>query len=614
MKRESVKKHIVILAKSLKNPKNSIIKYVTLLLLTVPLPLFAQGIYENSVVYSPEEGIVCDKKAQFCVDASGVSLGLTKEYFSLKVQDRLLEKIENAKLSTDKYKFSNGITCSTNEKLCFTTQNSKKVVHKELTQVIFHPQKYIQNALNEIVKKYSEENHNTAVWLLVRKNNHQYKAVSGLTNRASKIAAKENDLFEIGSASKLFIGVSIFQLLEEGKISLDTKIKKFYPKGEIQKLANLNGKNYWEDVTVGMLLNHTSGFIDYLNVYANDTKAIELLGGKENHYTFKELIHQAVSFGDANFRPGAEFKYCNTGYIILGDIISKVTQSDWHEYVQKNIFDILGMKHTYFASQISSTLRADMPQGYSFGKLTFMPPSLAGSAGEVISSLEDLATFITAWSQGKLYKDANTIRVHQNLGFHFMDKSIQNIQYGYALMKIGDFYGHGGQTFGFESFVAVNPQSGDVYIVGTNDAQVHSMDLFMQVAGIEMQKITNPKATTYECQKINNFLKQLDISTQINHEKLITFSQIVQGRTETNEEKKSARIALEALNTTTSNRQKNSQYPKTYETLKQSVEVSCGDFSKKQKKNLTNSIQRSTEFNNILAKILEDSLAVSKTK
>ena len=598
--------------KSLQNPKNSRIKYIVLLLLTVPLHLFAQGIRENSAVYSPEEGIVCDKKAQFCVDASGVSLGLTKEYFTLKAQEKLLQKIENKNVSTYKYSFSNGIMCSTNEKFCFTTQNSKKVLNKEFTQMIFHSHTYMQNRLSGMVKNYSKKNHDTAIWLLVQKNNHPYKVASGLANRASKRAAKENELFEIGSASKLFIGVSILQLLEEGKISLDTKIRNFYPPGEIQKLANFHGKNYWNDVTVGMLLNHTSGFIDYLNVYADNTKAIERLGGKEKHYTFKELIHQAVSFGDANFKPGTDFKYCNTGYIILGDIISKVTHHNWHEYVQKNIFDVLGMKDTYFASQIPSKLRASLAQGYSFGKPTFMSPSLAGSAGEVISSLEDLATFITAWSQGKLYKDANTIKVHQNLGFHFMDKSIQNIKYGYALMQIDNFYGHGGQTFGFESFVAINPQSGDVYIVGTNDAQVHSMDLFMQIAGIEIKKVIDPKATTYECQKMNNFLKQLDISTDINHQKIISLSQILQSNTATKAKKKIALNSLVNLNTTTANRQSSSQYPKTYKTLKKSVEVSCGKFSKEQEYSLTKAIQQSIEFNNTLAKILQDSLSISK--
>ena len=450
--------------------------------------LFAQDGDKHDTVYSPDDGIVCDKKAQFCVDAMGVSLGYTKVYFNQKAQDMLLQKIDKENLPIDKYTFSNGIMCNSLKKSCFGIKNGKKVLDKKFTQMIFYPHKYIQSRLKKIVKNYSKKYHHIAIWLLVIKNNYKYKTVSGIADREKKRVAKEDDLFEIGSASKLFTGIAIFQLIEKGKISLDTKIKKFYPQGEIQKLANFHGKNYWNDVTIGMLLNHTSGFIDYLNVYGNDTKAIKLLGGKEKHYTFNELIHKAVSFGDANFKPGTKFKYCNTGYIILGDIISKVTHSDWHTYIQKNIFDVLKMKHTYFASKIPDKFRKNMPQGYSFGKPTFMPPSLAGSAGEIVSSLEDLSTFITGWSEGKLYKHADTLKIQQNRGFHLMDKNIKNIKYGYALMKIDNFYGHGGQTFGFESFVAINPQTGDVYIVGTNDAQVRSMELFLKAAGIELQK------------------------------------------------------------------------------------------------------------------------------
>ncbi len=609
-----MKKNLYILTGSLIHAQKRITKYMVLLLLVAPMHLFAQERERHNVVYSPDEGVVCDNKTQFCVDAMGISLGYTKVYFNQKAQDKLLQKIDKENLPTIQYTFSNSIMCNSRKKSCFTTQNGKKVLNEEFTQMIFYPHQYMQDKLNTIVKNYSKRNHDTAIWLLAKRNNYQYKAVSGYSNRMNQRAAKEDDLFEIGSTSKLFIGVSIFQLLEEGKISLDTKIKKFYPRGEIQKLANFHGKNYWNDVTVGMLLNHTSGFVDYLNVYGNDTKAIELLGGKDKHYTFDEIIHQAVTFGDANFKPGSDFKYCNTGYIILGDIISKVTHEDWHTYIQKNIFDVSGMKHTYFSSKIPAKLRASMPQGYSFGKPTFMPPSLAGSAGEVISSLEDLANFITAWSEGKLYKDANTIKIQENLGFHFMDKNIKNIKYGYAVMKVDNFYGHGGQTFGFESFVAINPQTGDVYVVGTNDAQVRSMDLFMQVAGIKIQKVTNPKTTTYECQKMDNFLKMFDRATDVYHQKITSSFQILQRKRATQAEKKKALDSLKNLNTTTANRQTNSQYPKSYELLKKSVEVSCGNFSKEQKYVLTKATQRSIEFNNILAKILKDSLSISKTK
>lgn len=129
-------------------------------------------------------------------------------------------------------------------------------------------------------------------------------------------------------------------------------------------------------------------------------------------------------------------------------------------------------------------LRAKMPKGYIAFKDVEMPPSLAGSAGEIISTLDDLATLMKAWGMGKLYTKPETLKLQLNEGFHQQFDKVDNVYYGYAIMKIEGFYGHGGQTFGFQSYMTVNPKSGDVYVVGVNDSQVMSMNLFMQMAGI----------------------------------------------------------------------------------------------------------------------------------
>ena len=346
----------------------------------------------------------------------------------------------------------------------------------------------IQPEVNEAVRHYSAEHNNTAVWLLVEKEGRQYRSAAGLADRERNITATYDQLFEIGSASKVFTGVAIFQLIEEGKLSLETKLSRFYKSGEITRLANFKGKNYWADVTVGMLLRHRSGFIDYLNVYSDDAKAMKLLGGREKHYTFDQLIHLAAVHGDANFKPGEMFLYCNTGYIILGDIITKVSGMEWHDYIRKNVMDKADMKHTWFGSQLSETEWAFMPRGYAGGKPTFMPPTLAGSAGEIVSNLDDLARFIKAWGEGRLYKKRETLKFQMTEGFVPMSPDISNLSYGYALMRIDGFYGHGGQTFGFESYIAYSPEKKEVYIVGINDAFVHSMELFLKMSGVELQQ------------------------------------------------------------------------------------------------------------------------------
>ena len=352
----------------------------------------------------------------------------------------------------------------------------------------------MKQLVTRIVKQYAHDTNNTAIRLLVKKNGHTYKAAAGLADREHNRTVTTDEPFEIGSATKVFTGIAIFQLIEAGKLSLATKLSTFYPKGEITKLANFQGKNYWNEVTVEMLLRHTSGFIDYLNVYNDDAKALKILGGKEKYFSFDKLIHQAVTFGDANFKPGEQFKYCNTGYVILGEIISKVSGMDWRDYIQKHILDRAGMLHTYFGSRIPASLRERMPKGYMNGKEVFMAPSLAGSAGEIISTLDDLATLMQAWGSGRLYDDPHTLAFQLEKGFQLQaPEKIANLYYGYAIMKLEDFYGHGGQTFSFQSYMAIRPQTGETYIVSTNDSTVSSMNLFMGIAGITLKPVTSQK-------------------------------------------------------------------------------------------------------------------------
>jgi D-alanyl-D-alanine carboxypeptidase len=347
--------------------------------------------------------------------------------------------------------------------------------------LLFSQETSVQEKLAQIVDRHSKFHFNMGVLLHADLNGTVYRIQEGYANREKKLLIKITDPFQIGSSSKVFTGVAIFQLIEAGKLSLDTKISTFYPKGSnVWKLGNFKGKNYFDQVTVGMLLNHTSGFIDYLNVYNDDKKAMEIYG-KKQQYSFNELINLAVNFGDANFKPGTQFKYCNTGYTILGDIITKVSGMNWRDYIQAHIFDALSLKQTWFGSRLPQTAAAQMPQGYFELQPSFMPPTLAGSAGEIVSTVDDIATFIKAWGEGKLYKKSETLHTQLTQGFHQMSPGITNLTYGYAIMHFGNYYGHGGQTFGFQSYMMTDPKTHDTITIGVNDAMGHAMELFMDV-------------------------------------------------------------------------------------------------------------------------------------
>ncbi|MCK5781571.1 MAG: beta-lactamase family protein [Flavobacteriales bacterium] len=337
----------------------------------------------------------------------------------------------------------------------------------------------------QVIDSFSKGSNNTAVLYYTEHNGAPFTYASGISDHNNNIEAKQNDLFEIGSATKMFTAIAVLKLIEDGKISLNTKISEFYKGGDIINLGKLKGENHFNEVSIEMLLNHTSGFIDYLNVYDNDEKAMEIFAIEGKTYSFDELISLAVNHGDANFAPGEKFKYCNTGYVILGDIISKVSKEDWRDYIQKNILNKANMKNTFFGTRISKSDEKRKMLGYYNGKYSFMPASLAGSAGEIVSSLEDLNLFLKAW-QGAKFFSQKTLEMQRNSGYHQMYEGIEMLKYGYGSMRISGFYGHGGQTFGFQTYVTYNPETKKAYIIATNDASVSAMTLFIGLEEIPL--------------------------------------------------------------------------------------------------------------------------------
>ena len=227
--------------------------------------------------------------------------------------------------------------------------------------ILFFTNIYAQVEMTKVKEStdaFSKQYADVGTIILVEKQVELINYATGFSNKEKGKKAKTKNLFEIGSASKMFTAIAVLQLVEKGKLSLNTPINKFFPDGKIKNLANFKGKNYWDKVTVEMLLNHTSGFIDYLNVYGDDEKALKIFSVKGKVYVSEELIDLAIAHGDANFIPGEKFKYCNTGYIILGDIISKLSGMNWRDYIQKNIFDKVGMKNTYFGSRLTKKANA----------------------------------------------------------------------------------------------------------------------------------------------------------------------------------------------------------------------------------------------------------------
>jgi CubicO group peptidase (beta-lactamase class C family) len=174
----------------------------------------------------------------------------------------------------------------------------------------------------------------------------------GLANLELNVAVKPETVFQTGSVGKQFAATAVMMLVEEGKVGLDDKLSKY-----------LEGTPAaWKDVTVRNLLTHTSGIADYTgHEYTKAGGLINLRGD----YTEAELYQKLVQL-PLNFETGTKWKYSNTGYVLLGFLIHKVTGEFYGDFLQERIFRPLGMSATRIISE--ADIVANRASGYELVK------------------------------------------------------------------------------------------------------------------------------------------------------------------------------------------------------------------------------------------------------
>lgn len=237
----------------------------------------------------------------------------------------------------------------------------------------------------------------------------------------------------IGSQSKSFTGLAIAQLIEQGKINPNDPVQKYIP---WFKVADNDAS---KRITVNHLIHHTSGLSDAgFNIILPDNAA-------------NEDAVRALASAELTAPVGAKHQYFNVGYDVLAVIVQNVSGLKYEEYVQKNIFDPLGMTHTYTDPALART--NGLSQGYSrfFG---FTVPraqphrNFEVSAGYIISSAEDMAHYAIAMNNAGMYQDT---RVLSRAGMDALFAPVQGYGMGWFIEQ-GHIY-HGGANETFKTYV-----------------------------------------------------------------------------------------------------------------------------------------------------------------
>ena len=272
----------------------------------------------------------------------------------------------------------------------------------------------------------------------------------------------------------MFTATSILQLVEQKKLSLEDKLSDILDRPELlEGLMVTDSADYLGEIRLKNLLNHTSGLPEYF--LDDDLMEIGVHGDSTLRFTPAQLVRMAKRLHEPQFKPGAQFKYTNTNYVLLGMLIEQYTPLTFQEYIRKNILQRAGLTETYFPSIEPIPGRA---AGHWQGKPSQMPATLAGAAGEIVSTLDDMDLFIRSWAEGNFYITKAMMEEVRNSHYNPMGGGIT---YGLGVVNIGNALGHAGQTFGFQSYMGALP-NGTSFVFGIDDANESAWNLAMILA------------------------------------------------------------------------------------------------------------------------------------
>ncbi|MCL2353562.1 MAG: beta-lactamase family protein [Defluviitaleaceae bacterium] len=166
-----------------------------------------------------------------------------------------------------------------------------------------------------------------------------FKKAYGYADLPNKRANKIDTIFEVASGSKAFVAVGIMKLMEEGKLTLESKLAD---------MLDIDLKAVSPDITVKQLLTHTSGMPDYFDESVMDDMS-ELWAVFPN-YNARTPADMLPTFMDKPmmFASGEKFHYNNAGYVMLALMIEKITGMAFDQYLDKLIFKPCGMKNTAY--------------------------------------------------------------------------------------------------------------------------------------------------------------------------------------------------------------------------------------------------------------------------
>jgi CubicO group peptidase (beta-lactamase class C family) len=302
--------------------------------------------------------------------------------------------------------------------------------------------------IDSLMRAYQGEVPGASV-LVLRDGEALVRRSYGLANLAEGTAATPETNYRLASISKQFTAAAVLLLVQEGKLSLEDRARKWLP--SLPATADA--------ITIRQLLTHTGGLIDYEDL---------IPAGRDRQLRDSDVLALLENEQRLYFTPGSAYRYSNGGYALLSLIVERASGTFYFKFMQQRVFAPLGMENTQAYLRERSVV-ANRAMGYSEidGRWTLTDQSLTSAVlgdGGIYSSIDDLAKWDAALYDERLLSDES-----RRLAFTAWTKTDDpQVAYGFGWRITGDTLWHSGESIGFRNAIVRWPKQKLTVIVLTN--------------------------------------------------------------------------------------------------------------------------------------------------
>lgn len=274
---------------------------------------------------------------------------------------------------------------------------------------------------------------------------------AGYSNLSTHASLQTNEVFRIGSITKTFTATVILQLAQQGKLSLNDPLSKYEP-----QIPNASR------ITIRELLNMTSGI-------RHGSSPTPNAQNPQKSLTPQQVIANTTG-RPLLFAPGTKYSYSDTGYLILGEVATKVTGTDVGTLIQRQILTPVGLHHTVYDPSSPPPSPAAHGYRYVHGQAqdtTNWNEGWAASAGAMASTVDDLERWSQVLGTGKGILSP----AMQQQRLQLVDTGT-GISYGLGIAKYGLSFGHDGEVMGYNGTMLYSPQANTALVVLGNTSPI----------------------------------------------------------------------------------------------------------------------------------------------